>query len=486
MSLSLVLNNALSGLRASSSQADLISNNVSNALTEGYGRREISLAAANAGDRGAGVTVAGILRAANPALSEARRFADAAAGEGAEHAEAFARIATAFGEPGATGSLSAAANDLDATLSQAVDTPESAPVLAAAVNAAKDYGSAINRIAAEAMALRTEADASIANQVARINSTLGEIQSLNNDIRTRTLAGADTSALADQREQLIRVISPMIPLKVIQRDFGQVALIAKNGGQLLDGAVFELGFEPTRVVGPGQTLANGGVSGITSNGNSIRIGEGGGLLDGGSLSAAFELRDNIVPEIADGIDAIAADLISRVQGLAADPTIGATDPGLFTDGGSAFDPVNTIGIALRLEVNASVDPSQGGDPAFLRDGLAALVPGDSGENVVIAGLRDAIRAGVAAPSAPNLSGVRDSAGFAAELSATVLADASRFDQEAAFRIGRFDEIANAELEELGVDTDQELSKLLLVEQTFAANARVIQVVDELLGRLTNL
>jgi flagellar hook-associated protein 1 FlgK len=37
-----------------------------------------------------------------------------------------------------------------------------------------------------------------------------------------------------------------------------------------------------------------------------------------------------------------------------------------------------------------------------------------------------------------------------------------------------------------VDTDQELAHLLLVEQAYAANARVLQTVDMLLKRLMEI
>ena len=38
----------------------------------------------------------------------------------------------------------------------------------------------------------------------------------------------------------------------------------------------------------------------------------------------------------------------------------------------------------------------------------------------------------------------------------------------------------------GVDTDTEMQKLLLIEQAYAANARVIQTVDELMQQLLEL
>ncbi|MEM7524893.1 MAG: flagellar basal body protein, partial [Pseudomonadota bacterium] len=160
MSLSITLNHALSGLRAATQQADLIANNVANAGTEAYVRRDLILSAAVVGGEGGGVQVEGVSRAASPFLSDARRLSDAASGGAATLADAQARLADAIGEPGAPGSLTASADAMDAALAAAADTPESAALLSAAVNAAGDYAATINRIATEAMSLRTEADAS--------------------------------------------------------------------------------------------------------------------------------------------------------------------------------------------------------------------------------------------------------------------------------------------------------------------------------------
>lgn len=488
MSLSLSLNHALTGLRATTAQTDLIANNVSNALTEGYARREIELSAAVIAGAGAGVRVDGINRVTSPYLTEARRFADAEAGYANETAEARARLADVIGQPGAAGAFASLADALDTAMAAAADTPESTPLLSNAVSAAGDYVDAIRRIASEAMDLRSEADASIAQQVATVNTTLGQIKDLNTEIRTRTLTGADVSGLQDQRERLISGVTEIIPLRVVDRPNNEIALYARNGGQLLDGRVYELDFEPTRVVAPNQTIANGALSGISIRDVDIPIGEGGGggLLDGGSLSAAFELRDGVLPGFADDLDGLAGDAILRVQGLAADPTIGAADPGLFTDEGLFYDPANQLGVALRISLNDAVVPSAGGEVTRLRDGLAAIASGEVGESAVLRGLQDALLAPVTAPAGLSLSGDRSTSGFAVELSSAALSSSATAEEDAAFNAGRLAALSDAELAETGVDTDQQLSRLLLVEQAYAANARVIQVVDELLARLLQI
>ena len=485
MTLSLALNNALSGLQANTQQAEIISTNVANALTDGFGRREVSLSSLGATG---GVKVDGVIRASSPALAESRRFADAAASGADTRSDALARLSAAIGEPGAPRALATVAADFDAALSAAADTPESATLLQSAALSASDYAASINRIAAEVMSLRVSADTSIAGQVQTINSSLGKIQSLNAEIKARQIAGGDVSALLDQRESLVKEVSGMIPIRTVERPFGEVAIYARNGGQLLDGKVFELGFTPSIAAPPGATIANGGLSGLTLNGAPIAIGEGDGdgLLDGGSLEAAFETRDVIAPKAFAMLDGLAASLINRTQGLPEDSTLTPGDAGLFTDGGAAFDPANELGVALRLSLNASVDPAAGGDASRLRDGLNAAAPGAIGDATVLRGLAEALSSSQAASVASGLTGNRSATGFATELSAGILSDADRADSAAAFERGSANALRDAELAATGVDTDQELSRLLQVEQAYAANARVVSVVDDLLQRLLQI
>lgn len=485
MTLSLALNNALSGLQANTQKAEVISTNVANALTDGFGRREVALSSLAATG---GVRVDGIIRASSPAVTESRRFADAALGDANARSDAFTSLANAIGEPGAPGALATIADDFDASLSAAADTPESAALLKGAVLAAGDYAASINRIAAEVINLRASADTSIAGQVQTINSSLSKIQSLNGEIKTRELSGGDISGLLDQRENLIREVSGMIPVRTIERPFNEIAIYARNGGQLLDGQAYEVGFTASPSASASATIANGGLSGITVNNIPIAIGEGNdeGLLDGGSLAASFEIRDKVAPETSAMLDGLAAGLISRVQGLPEDGTLALGDPGLFTDAGSAFDPVNESGVALRISLNSSVDETAGGDAFRLRDGINAVSPGAVGDAILLRGLREALVANETSSAASGLTGSRSAAGFVAELSVNLLTDADRAQVAALFEEGASNALREAELGETGVDTDQELSRLLQVEKAFSANARVVSVVDELFQRLLQI
>ena len=110
MSISGALNAALSGLGASARSAAVVSDNVANASTPGYGPRRIELAARATGQVGAGVQVSGITRDHDPRLTGDRRLAEAASAEARAAATGWSRIEALIGLPG-SGDMHSALQD---------------------------------------------------------------------------------------------------------------------------------------------------------------------------------------------------------------------------------------------------------------------------------------------------------------------------------------------------------------------------------------
>jgi flagellar hook-associated protein 1 FlgK len=77
MSISSALGNALSGLTVSSRSADVVSSNIANAMTEGYGVRSLDIGSRIGARDGSGAQVLGVLRDRDPVLTGQRRGADA-------------------------------------------------------------------------------------------------------------------------------------------------------------------------------------------------------------------------------------------------------------------------------------------------------------------------------------------------------------------------------------------------------------------------
>jgi hypothetical protein len=66
MSISSALGNALSGLTVSSRSADVVSSNIANAMTEGYGVRSLDIGSRIGARDGSGAQVLGVLRDSDP------------------------------------------------------------------------------------------------------------------------------------------------------------------------------------------------------------------------------------------------------------------------------------------------------------------------------------------------------------------------------------------------------------------------------------
>ena len=321
-----------------------------------------------------------------------------------------------------------------------------------------------------------------------MNRNLQNIEDLNAEILRQSVQGGDTAALRDERKAMIDQISSVLTLRVVERENGQLALYTGNGATLLDGRAAELGFTPKATITQDMTRTSGALSGLTLNGRVVTVGEsdGSGFMDGGSLGALFVQRDTTLPGIADQLDALAGDLVERFQAAGLDPTAAPTDPGLFTDAGARYDPSDQIGIAGRLALNTAFDPEQGGQTWRLRDGQNAPAAGDVGDGTMLAALQDAALERRAPAAALSVTGAGSMTDFAAGLTSSVATQQALAEDDVSYLTALNTSLRDTELQTSGVDTDAEMQRLLLVERSYAANARVIQTVDELIRRLLEI
>lgn len=485
MSISSALNNAASGLAAQTRLAETISNNVANALTAGYARRTTELSSVALGGYGQGVAIGATTRAENATLTAERRAMDAALGASGARSDAYERIVTAIGDTTSESSLATLATGLETALMSAAASPQSTTALADAVSAAGDLAAAINRVSDETGQLRTEADAEIGRQVTQLNAALHQIDALNQRITTLAATGGDTTSLEDQRARLVDGVAAIVPVTVAKRGGGEVALFTRSGGVLLDGKVYELAFTPAATAVTADMAVGAGLSGLAQDVGAmtgpvaVAAGTGGGLFDGGTLGALFELRDRIAPQVQGEVDAYAADLVDRFATLMPASSLDASGHGLFVDAGAG----GQIGLAGRLAVNAAVDPSAGGAAWRLRDGLATTTQGNVGDGTTLQALADAMTASRPATGFASTSARGGAAALASEITSFFAARAARSDEDRAYLSARQATLAEQESNATGVDTDTELQSLTLVEQAYAANAKVLSVIDELMQLL---
>lgn len=482
MSLTATLSNALSGLTAASRRAEIVSSNVANAATPGYGRQVVELAGDIVGGQGAGVTVVTVRRQVDQILIGDRRLADASVGAADTMAAGFARIEASIGAPDEAGSLNDRIATFESSLIAAASLPESEPRQAAILDAANGLALSLNMISDDIQNVRMQADSAIANDVTFMNDALERVEQLNQQILKMQVTTGNANALKDQRQQVIDSISAIVPLREVDRENGQIALFTSGGAILLDGPAATLKFTTTPVITPEMTK-NGVLSGVEINGIPVATGTLADTLAGGRLAANFALRDEVAPGLQARLDGVVRDFL--VRSAAADTTLPAGFAGLFTDGGSAFAASAEIGLAGRVTVNALVDPSAGGVLTRLRDGLGAVAPGPTGFAGMFQALADGLDAVLSPASAALSPTPRNLTGLASDFLSIVSGKRVSAEAEQGFSAARHDTFKTQELAD-GVDTDAELANLLRVEQAYSANARVLQTVDDLLQTLLRI
>lgn len=484
MSISSALFNAISGLNVASRAAGVVSSNIANAMTDGYGVREVQIAARVIGTTGAGARVVGITRHEDAALSGARRLAEAARAGKEVETGFLTRLEAKIGTPDQTGSLTARLAAFEARLIDAANAPTQTVHLTAAIEAALDLSDRINGVQDHIQDARLAADHDIAAAVTTLNANLQELGDLNTRIRKGSGGGRDISALQDAQAQLLEGISGLVPVHTRRDDLGALQVFTDDGFALLDGVAAEFGFTASTVMTPGLTRDTG-LSGLTVNGRATETEGPAATVSGGRLAALFDLRDRWGVAAQTDLDTVAADLVQRFEDIGPDPTRAPGDPGLFTDNGAAFNAAALSGLAGRLQVNAALRSDAGGHAWRLRDGLGAALPGPPGQAALLTAQLD----GLSQPRAVATGAAAGQTLGAAALIADQITTIGVAKHGAATELSHIAAQHGALVTEekaQGVDTDAEMQRLLRIEQSYAANAQVIAAVQDMMDILMRI
>lgn len=480
MSLSTSLNSAVSGLHVTARGIQVVADNIANVGTDGYGVRSLTQAARAIGGTGSGVIATGIQREGDTALLNATRLAQGATSGAALLTTFWTQIEQSLGDGSGPGSLVARISELDGALSSAIVMPETGASLARVAQAAIDLAHSFNSVHATIAQARDSADAEIARDIGALNSLLAQVAQINKDVQRQTVTGGSPFALIDQRQSLIDQIGSILPVTEILRDHGRVLLLAADATVLVDQQAAVFDFQRSPQPQPENTLHSGSLSSITL-GNRV-FGPDHSIFGQGRLSAAVSIRDNLAPLAQAALDGVAEDLVVRFSGNGIDPTLPAGAFGLFQD--RDLPPsLNRLGLSGRLTVSAQINPDDPSSLFRLRDGLAATSSGPVGATGMLSNLRDSLRA-VSSASGPNQP-ARDLHNHSVDLISFISGKRLQAEAREAYSANRAT-ILKDQILIKGVDTDAQMQRLLVLEQNYAANARVITTIDAMMRTLLEI
>ncbi|EKD61531.1 MAG: Flagellar hook-associated protein FlgK, partial [uncultured bacterium] len=119
------------------------------------------------------------------------------------------------------------------------------------------------------------------------------------------------------------------------------------------------------------------------------------------------------------------------------------------------------------------------------DGLGATVPGAVGNAQLLKDMQSSLLAQRIPASGGFSNGARSFAILSADMVSGVASARVSAEGEASYASARLDTLRSMELED-GVDTDQEMQSLMLIEQAYAANAKVMTTIDDMIQTLLGM
>lgn len=465
MGLSSALSTATSGLLATQTWADITSRNVANASTEGYVRKSVVLTTSNGG-----VTVTAIQREVDTMLDRLDRNASSSLAKQETIVDALTSYTALLGQPDDEASLASMLSNFQTALNSLATTPSNTSVQASVLSAANSLVSSLNDSSEMLSTLSDEVEMGIKYDVADLNEALYKVADLNQQLVRAEPGSVAAADLQDSIGTLLDEISGYMDVQVVTGSDGRVNLYTSGGTTLLDGTtVKDVSYDAVN-----GTLYAGSIE-ITPTNDKVRG------FSGGSLAGLFELKDEILPEAQAQLDAFAATLIQSFE--AADASLTAGEAGFFTDAGSAYDAANLSGLASRITVNSIADPSAGGSLSHIRDGFGASASGAEGDTTQVLAFIDVFSQDLAFDSSAGLGTGVTLLEYASDLVAAQQTARTDAESEYSAISVSAETISSSRNNLQGVSIDDEMQKLLLIEQTYAANSKMMTAIIEMMDTL---
>jgi flagellar hook-associated protein 1 len=320
MSLSIALQNAVSGLHLNQRALDVTAQNVANVNTEGYSRKTISQQAVIIAGQGAGVEIAAISRTVNEFMLKDLRVQISAMADFDERNEFYGRMQDLFGSPGSDSSIGVSIADLASRMQALSASPENNSLMTEITSRAELISLQFNQIVEEIESLRLEADTNIGTAVTTVNTQLDRIQELNIRIAENNALGLGVSELQDQRDIALDKIAELVDVNYFERSNGEVVIFTDSGRPLLDRTVQPLSHSAASSFSPSITWASGAVDPINLGGNDITS-----EINSGAVAGWISLRDTILPDLHSQFEELAQSFTHEINAVHND---GVGYPGL--------------------------------------------------------------------------------------------------------------------------------------------------------------
>jgi flagellar hook-associated protein 1 len=463
------LNSALSGLLAHQRALQTAGHNVANAATPGYSRQRVDFTSIGGGvipaiwskpdPVGRGVEISGLVRIRDEFL-EARMLRETATGA---HLGALGsvmdRIELIFPEPSDVG-LAHQLAELWGSFDDVANQPGSLSTRIALLERATTVANELNRGAAELVNLHTSMSDRVGVLTDEVNATAARVADLNGAIRNATNAGLAPHDLADQRDRLIERLGELVGATTRAGEdgttsvyVGGTALVRGDRAEALTVLVADdpgpLGLKAVEL----RWAKDGYAAPIAS----------------GEIAGALEGVNRAIPKYLDHLNKVAVSLATQVNGLHGQGFDLDGNPG---DVDGFFVPATGPDITAA---NIRLNPAVAADPRK----IAAAGPDPDDPSIPAGQLDSTIAQRLAA-----IGGAADRPDLVYnELIGALGVENQALQRRQAIQTEVIRQVDDAREGVRGVNIDEEMVAMVQSQHAYAASARLMTAIDEMLQTL---
>ncbi|MEM8833951.1 MAG: flagellar hook-associated protein FlgK [Pseudomonadota bacterium] len=314
------LNTAITGLRAAQQQLAVISNNVTNATTEGYNRQILPQSTQVLRETGTtvGVLTETVIRQVDMNLQRDLWTQISASSMQSVQIDYLQQIQTFNGPPDKEFSIATKLAELRDSFSALSDIPDDTNALEQTVYQAGIVADKFNDYADLLTQLRNDTQGDLQTSINTVNNLLAEIANINLQIKGAENFGNSVAGLQDQRDIAIKSLTEQIDVSFFERADGVLVVQTREGQELAGDFANSLEIEPQ----PLSALQYypdtvGGLILVTTTNNRETRQDITEREIGGKIGGLLELRDDVLPSYHAQLDELAFQLAHRMdlQGL---------------------------------------------------------------------------------------------------------------------------------------------------------------------------
>ncbi|MFT8655686.1 MAG: flagellar hook-associated protein FlgK [Acetobacter papayae] len=504
---------ATSGLNAIEQEYAVTSNNVANSSTSGYVSETATLTSSVVSGQGNGVTVGTTLLNINTALQSSLYSQNATVASYTAISDSLSAVSAVQGstssDSGSTATLADELGNVQTALTSLTSSPETSSAQTTVISDADSLVSTIQTLASTYAQQRQTAEDNISSSVSTINTDLTQIGAISEQIVAVKAAGGDTSALENQRLEVMTSLSSEVSVSFTEKSNGDMVVTTADGTQLPT-RPDQVGEDDSTVTIPTSTWplsttddtisassyysatgsTAGGISGIMLNGKDITT-----HLTGGTLGGNITLRDQTYPQMQAQLDSFSYTLMNRFAnaGMALF-TNGTTDTTTDPSDATADAPAGLVGLSSQLSVSSTYTD----DPTLLAtDGDTTLATtvlseafGTSTDDV--SGTSSVTGTSLTAPSTGLGPDGSQSTGYTGSQGLVALATALTADQGATISDASSNLTSATSVQTTlqtqvsnvsGVNVDDEMAKVVTLQNSYTANAKLISSIQTMFEAL---